>query len=169
MSIRVLADGADGFSLLSPANELMGWVRGRAIGVTGFADEDEVVRVAVHAYRKVAAWLERQGLTALLPIGGGMPSIVHDGAHRWITVDRQPVARILTSAPHHAPSPAASFEIVLRGSVSEGVAIHAALIALNASHGNAKTADIAWPARRGGARAPAASVAPTTHLDLEVR
>lgn len=168
MSIRVLADGADGFSLLSPANELVGWVRGRAIGITGFADEDEVVRVAVRAYRKVAAWLERQGLHTLLPLGGGAPTIVHDGAHRWITIDRQPVARILSSTPHDAPSPATSFEIVLRGSVSEGVAIHAALIALQTAHGNANTADIAWPARRGGARAPA-SVAPTTHLDLEVR
>jgi hypothetical protein len=29
MSIRVLADGADGFALLSPRGELVGWVRRR--------------------------------------------------------------------------------------------------------------------------------------------
>jgi hypothetical protein len=165
MSVRVVADGADGFSLLSPTNELLGWVRGRAIGVTGLADDDEAVRVAVRVYRKVAAWLERQGLRALLPIGGSAPRFVHDGAHRWITIDRHPVARLLSGAPHDAPSSAASFEIVLRGSVSEGVAIHAALIALHAAH-NVSSADIAWPARRGLTRT-AAAVTPTTHLDLE--
>jgi nucleotide-binding universal stress UspA family protein len=39
MSIRVVADGADGYRLLSANNELAGWVRGRAIGVAGFADD----------------------------------------------------------------------------------------------------------------------------------
>ena len=164
MTVRVVADGADGYRLLSPTNEVVGWLRGRAIGVTGSASEDAAVVAATRAYGALARWLERQQLPPLPPLGDEPSRFVHDGAHRWILVGRVPVARFaaasLSAADAHA------FEIILKGSVSEGMAIHAALVALGAAQGRIDAADIAWAGRRkkaGGDGSPT----PTTHMDLE--
>src|SRR4029079_13869328 len=69
MSIRVLADGADGFALFSPRGHLVGWIRGRAIGVAGFIDEPTAISAALHANRVLSEWLERNGLQPLAKFG----------------------------------------------------------------------------------------------------
>jgi hypothetical protein len=171
MSIRVLADGADGYRLFSPRNELVGWVRGRVVGVNGFASQEVAIDCAVKAYRVLAPWLERRGLQPLPPIGDVTPRLVHDGAHKWIACDRVPVARLPEDAPiRGAERKCHSFEIVLRGAVSAGMAIHAALIAVRAAHGRIVVADIAWP-RRGipspSRSAELAAAALITHSQLE--
>jgi len=149
MSIRVLADGADGFALLSPRGELVGWIRGRAIGVSGFHDETAAIDAAVRANRVLAEWLERNGLPPLATFCDATPEVVHDGAHRWILVDRVPVARLPEPAPTVGDdSLAHSFEIVLRGIVNEGLSIHAALIALRAARGDIDASHIRWPLER---------------------
>jgi hypothetical protein len=104
---------------LSPSNQLMGWVRGRAIGVSGFSDEAE----------------------------SDPARLIHDGAHRWVLIGRVPVARLPTGTPAEVGANTHAFEIVLKGSISEGMTIHAALVALCAAHGGIAAADIAWPAR----------------------
>jgi hypothetical protein len=139
MSIRVLADGADGFALLSPRGELVGWVRGRAIG-----------EAAVRSNRVLSEWLERNGLPALASFPDATPSVVHDGAHRWILSRGVPVARLPEPAPTSGDdSLAHAFEIVLRGIVNEGMSIHAALIALRAARGDIDANHIRWPIERG--------------------
>jgi hypothetical protein len=46
-----------------------------------------------------------------------------------------------------------AFEIVLKGAMGEGIAIHAAIIALRAAHGAIDEADLAAPPRRPSRRA----------------
>jgi len=166
MSIQVVADGADGYRLLSADDEVVGWVRGRAVGVSGFESEEAVTSAAIHAYGVLAAWLERQHLHGLAELGEDRAQFVHDRAHRWIVIGRIPVARLQTGTPYDPDARTRSFEIVLKGSISEGMAIHAALVALRAAHGRIDAADIAWADRDKnlGARD---SIAPRTHLQLE--
>jgi hypothetical protein len=166
MMVQVIADGADGYRLMSADNTVVGWVRGRAIGVAGFDDEQAVVSAAIRAYGALAAWLDRQHLPALPPLGAERARFVHDGAHRWIVVGRAPVARFPVAAAYDGTSSGYAFEIVLRGAVSDGMAIHAALIVLRAVRGNVDGADIAWSTRRT-AVGVSTRLAPTTHLDLE--
>jgi hypothetical protein len=168
MMIRVLADGADGYRLVSADDTVVGWVRGRAIGVCGFRNEENAVSAALRAYCALSPWLERQHLDPLPALGEDPARCVHDGAHRWILVGRVPVARLPSGTPYDAGAGDHSFEIVLKGSISEGMAIHAALVVVRATHDNVDAADISWAARRNVLGA-SASLAPTTHLDLEAR
>jgi hypothetical protein len=166
MSIRVVADGADGYRLLSANNELAGWVRGRAIGVAGFADEGALMSAAIRSYRVLADWLEQQHLHPLPELGEEPARWIHDGAYRWLLVGRVPVARLPPGTPSGAAATAHAFEIVLKGSVSEGMTIQAALVALRVAHERIAAADVARSGRSNafGARS---SRAPTTHLELE--
>lgn len=143
MTIRVVADGADGYRLLSADGAVVGWARGRAVGVTGFESDAAAVRAAIRAHDVLSAWVERQHLHPLPALDHEPARFVHDGAAR-----------------EHA------FEIVLKGEISEGIAIHAALLALRAAHGKIDAADITW-ASRASAAATSMALAPTTHLDLE--
>ncbi len=155
MSIRVVDDGAGGYTLLSRDNVQAGWVRGAAVGVTGFATEDEAIAAAVRAYRALVPWVERNHLKPLVPIREGPMRLVHDGAHRWIAFDNIPIARLPNATPHdRADAAQHAFEIVLRGAVSDGMGIHAALIALRIAKGHVEAAEIAWrPRPQHGVRA----------------
>lgn len=149
MSIRVLADGSDGFALFSPHGELVGWVRGRAIGVAGFRDEAAAIAAAVRANRVLSEWLERNGLPRLAEFDASQTRVVHDGAHRWILSDRVPVARLPEPVPTTGDdSLTRAFEIVLRRPIAEGLAIHAALIAVRAARGDIDASHIRWPLER---------------------
>lgn len=166
MSIQVVPDGDDGYRLLSANNDLVGWVRGQAIGVSGLTDDDSLTLAAMRSYGALSAWLERQHLYPLPEVGGEPFRWIRDGAHRWLLVGRVRVARL--AARHDAGPKTPAFEIMLKGSISEGMAIHAALVALRAAHGNIHAADIAWAGRSQsfGARS---SLTPTTHLELEAQ
>jgi len=149
MSIRLLTDGVDGFALLSPRGELVGWIRGRAIGISGFADEPAAIEGAARATRVLAKWLERNCLPRVAEFGEDTPRVVHDGAHRWIMSGGRRVARLPEPAPTTGDdSLTHSFEIVLRGIVNEGAAIHAALVALGAARGDIDASHIHWPLER---------------------
>lgn len=166
MSVRVVADGADGYRLLSANNELVGWVRGRAIGVAGFADDRAATSAVLRAYPALAAWLDRQHLHPLAELTDDAPRLVHDGAHRWLLVGSVPVARLPTGTPYASGTETHAFEIVLKGEISEGMMIHAALVALRESHGSIDAADIVWSKRRS-AIGTDPRLALTTHLDLD--
>ncbi len=166
MSIRVVSDGADGYRLLSPDGDMVGWVRGRAIGVNGFPSEDAAVAAAIRSYRVLAPWLERQHLHPLATLGDEPARLVHDGAHRWVQVGRVPVARLSVEGHTGSGDATHTFEIVVKGTISEGMAIHAALVTVRAANGTFGAADISWaPRRTAGA---VSSIAPVTRLELEV-
>jgi len=161
MSVRVLSDGTDGYCLVSPKNELVGWTRGRIVGVNGFEDEHAAILAAVRSYRVLSPWLERQRLQPLPPIHDTPPRVVDDGAHRWVLVGRVPVARLVAAAEATRESVdglshRSAFEIVLKGAIGEGIAIHAAIIALRAAHGVIEAADLTPPPRRSSTRAVSA-------------
>jgi hypothetical protein len=164
ISVQIIGDGADGYRLLSANNDLVGWVRGKAIGVSGLADEESIASAALRSYEALSAWLERQHLHPLPALGGDVPRWIHDGAHRWLLVGRVPVARLPPNAA--GASSAHAFEIVLKGSISEGMAIHAALVALRAAHGTIDPADVAW-AGSTHASGVRSSRTPASHLELE--
>jgi hypothetical protein len=168
MTIRVIADGADGYRLLSQDSTVVGWIRGRAIGVAGFDDDEAVIAAAMRGYVVLASWLDRQHLHPLPSLGKEEARCLHDGAHRWIVVGGAPVARFVPARERDPGSCGQAFEIVLRGPISEGMAIHAALIVLRAAHGKIAAADIAW-AQRSNTVGAGSILAPTTHLDLEAR
>ena len=165
MNVQVMSDGADGYRLLSAENELLGWVRGQAIGVSALANDDAVVSAAVRAYYALSDWLERQHLHPLPELGGEPFHLLHDGAHQWLLVGRHPVARLLTETPYNAKPKTHAFEILLKGSISEGMAIHAALVVVGAAHENITAADIAWADRRKAAGARSL-ITPTTHMEM---
>jgi hypothetical protein len=165
MSIQVVSDGADGYRLLSADNALLGWVRGRAVGVGGLANEAAIAPAAIRSYVTLAGWLERHHLHPLLALTDDPARFVHDGAHRWLMVGRIHVARLRRGTPYDASNESPSFEILLKGSISEGMAIHAALVALHAAHGSVEAADIAW-AGRSKPIGSSSRLAPITHLEL---
>ena len=167
-TVRVIADGADGYRLLSADDAVIGWLRGRAIGVNGFDHEGDAVSAAIRAYAVLAPWLERQQLHPLSALGDEPARCVHDGAHRWLLTGRVPVARLRTGTPYDPGARGHAFEIVLKGSISDGMAIQAALVVLRAARGKIDAADISWASRRKAVGA-SASLAPVTHLDLESR
>jgi hypothetical protein len=148
MNIHVVADGADGYRLISSEDAVVGWIRGRVIGVGGFDDEAAAVSAAIRSYRALASWLEQQELHPFASLDDAPPKFVHDGAHRWLLIGRVPVARIPTAPAHGPARRARTFEIVLKGTVSEGMAIHAALVILRAAHGDTGSADVAVRAQR---------------------
>ena len=115
MTIRIIADGADGYRLLSEDSTAVGWIRGRAIGVAGFDDEEAVIAAAMRAYVALASWLERQHLPALPTLGPEEVRHIHDGAHRWIVVGGAPVARFVPARDRDPASCGLAFDIVLRG------------------------------------------------------
>lgn len=166
MSVHVVADGADGYRLLSPEDAVVGWVRGRVIGVGGFESEAAAVSAAIRSHRALASWLERQRLRPLPALTDEPPRFVHDGAHRWLLIGRVPVARIPAGPPRGADSRAYSFEIVLKGTVSEGMVIHAALFAVYAARGQVESDDLAT-GRGNRTIGSSASLGPTTYLESE--
>jgi hypothetical protein len=141
MSLRVTSDGAGGYRLLSSQEYISGWVRGRIIGVAGFHEEDDAIDAAVRAYGVLAAWLSQQRLPSLPAFGCEPAHIIHDGAYRWIIIGRTPIARLTDGASNNS-APAAGFEILLRGSTGDGMAIHAGLIAVRAAAGKIGVADV---------------------------
>ena len=167
MSAHVIADGADGYRLVSADDNVVGWVRGRVIGVSGFEDEGAAVSAAIRSHRALASWLERQHLHPLPALEDAPPKFVHDGAHRWLVIGRVQVARIPAATSHGADPRSHTFEIVLKGAVSEGMAIHAALVTLQAAHGQTDPADVS--VGRQPTAAHSSGLAPTTHLDSEAR
>ena len=167
-TVRVIADGADGYRLLSPDDDVTGWVRGRAIGVSGFDHEDGAASAALRAYGVLASWLERQQLHPLPTLGDQPARRVHDGAHLWILIGRVPAARLRTGTPYDLRARGHAFEIVLKGPISEGIAIQAALVVLRAARGNIDAADVSRASRRSRVGA-SSSLAPIAHLDLEPR
>jgi hypothetical protein len=168
MSIRVVADGADGYRLFSPANQVVGWVRGRVIGVSGFENENVAVSAAIRSYGVLAPWLEQQRLHPFPALPDGPVRFVHDGAHRWILIGRVPVARFPDGTRRDSGARGHAFEIVLKGSVSEGMIIHAALVTLHAAHGKITPADVSGPARQNTVGASDV-LAPITHREQEAR
>lgn len=166
MTIRVLPDGADGYHLLAPNDDaIVGWVRGQAIGVSGFQSDVAAATSAVRCYPVLASWLERQHLAPLPLFGDEAPQVVHDGAHRWILIGRVLVARLRAEPSQEDGALTHAFEIVLRRELSEGMAIHAALVAVRSAHGTIGAADIAWAPRRRGERRSLPT--PFTHLELD--
>jgi hypothetical protein len=106
--------------MVSPRHDVVGWTRGRVLGVTGFATQAQAVAAALRAHRVLVPWLERQGLQPLPPRGEDAMRLVRDDARRC-----------------HA------FEIVLSEPLSGGMAIHAALITVHGAHGRIGVADVA--------------------------
>lgn len=152
MSIRVIGDGSGGYRLLSAKEFVSGWSRGRVVGVGGFHEEDDAIDAAVRTYVVLGAWLAHQRLPPLPSFECEPARIIHDGAYRWILIGRTPIARLIDDASN-ADRSGSAFEIVLHGPISEGMAIHAALIAVRAAAGKI-TADDVRPAlnvaRRNG-------------------
>jgi hypothetical protein len=162
MNIRVLADGADGYRLLNPDDGIVGWVRGRVVGVAGFTDQPSTIMAALNAFRRLAAWQEGEKGRPLPSIDGLTVSVVHDGAYTWLAAGHVPVARLIRRATNDfATSAEHAFEILLHGRVSDGTAIRAALIAVETLTGGNDSADITWPASKSG------PVAAVTRLNLD--
>lgn len=166
MTIKVLADGADGYQLIGENGEVMGWVRGRAVGVTGFRCEEDAINAAVAAHRALADAAPRLGLAALPPIRTGPVRLVHDGSDRWVAQEMTPIARLLALPDRRlADAPCRhAFEVLLRGSrISDGAAIGGALHVIRALRPDTDSARIVWPAAKGLTSGPAA----TTDVRLE--
>jgi hypothetical protein len=157
MNIHVISDGADGYRLLTPEDEIVGWVRDRVVGVIGFQDEASAASAAVRAFRTIASWLARHALGALPTIDDGKLSVADDGAYMWIVAGQVPVARLVTRTPADFSSRNEhGFEIVLRGSVTDGTVIRAALLAVETVTGPNTSADIAWAATPSVTGSPSA-------------
>jgi len=149
MSIRVLPDGADGYRLLDPNDGIIGWVRGRVIGVAGFPDQPSAIMAALRAFRKLAAWVGSEQQRVIPSTEGQTISVVHDGAYKWLAVGHVPIARLTVRASSEfAISPDHAFEMVLHGRVSEGAAIRAAVIAVETLTGENDSVEIEWPMRK---------------------
>jgi hypothetical protein len=173
MSVRVIGDGANGYRLFSPDDEMVGWIRGRALGVSGFDDEAAAVSAAIRSYCSLRSWLERQGLHPLPALGDDPPRCARQGECRSILIGRVQVARLPAGTPYDPKAETHSFEIVLTHDISEGMGIHAGLVALRAAHPAVVAADIAWASRTRHTNNDnddsRSTHNPTTHLQLEAR
>jgi len=140
VSVRIVHDDADGFYLKSPDDDVVGWVRHGIVGVTGFDDRASAIDGACAASRVLEAWLARQRLPPLSATGEVPTRVMGDGKY--------------------------AFELSMSASMSDGMAIHAALIALRAAQGQIDTAHITWPSRRNPRGNAAGAPLPTTELRM---
>ncbi len=132
--IRVLADGEQRHRLEDAEGRLIGWIRRRAVGFSGFASERHAVTAAAHGWRALESVLRREyaGWPRFEPALDEL-HLVHDGAHEWISDGRTPLARLIRP-PADGGSDETTFaiEFVLPSFATEGVAIAAAQVVAKA-------------------------------------
>lgn len=120
--IRVIWDGDGHYRLLDHDDRELGWIRGRAIGVRGFASEEDA-RAAAPLGRAALGNVLAHHSGRVLPPARAPLRLVHDGAHEWVSDGRVPVARL--GRPRDAGG-TFSLEWVLPQNVPDAVAVDAA-------------------------------------------
>src|SRR4051812_12851418 len=101
MSVRLLADGADGYRLVDADDGIVGWVRGRVIGVAGYPDQNSAIVAALRAFGGLAAWVQSE----IASPGSRSISLVYDGAYKWLAAGGVPVARLIPRPSERVESP----------------------------------------------------------------
>lgn len=131
--IRVLADGEQRHRLEDADGRLLGWIRRRAVGLRGFASERDAMTAAVDGWRALETALRREyaGWPRFEPALTRL-RLVHDGAHKWISDGRTPLARIVRPPADRGSDASYAIEFVLPSYASEGVAIAAAQVVARA-------------------------------------
>lgn len=150
--VNVHADGDDRHRLEDHAGAQVGWIRGRAIGFIGIAEERDALRAAAAGSRALQAALRRQypGWPRYEPAVERL-RLVHDGAYEWVSDGSVPIARLVRPAAD-ASRPRFGLEYVLPSFASEGATIAIAQALASALHEHLVPARP--PARMRDARRP---------------
>ncbi|GLC25157.1 hypothetical protein [Roseisolibacter agri] len=143
--LRVLADGEDRHRIEDATGREVGWIRGRIIGLCGFADERHAIAATAPAWRALDAVLRRTfaGWPRYAPAFDAL-RVIHDGIDEWLSDGHTRLALVLR-APHdtHVDAPHAyglTLAFALPSYAHEGLAVAAAQLMGEAVHALASEA-----------------------------
>jgi len=126
--IKVFMDGNDDrLRLENEWGQRLGWIRGQAIGFSGFPSPEAAKLAAVRAWRALEMILLRDypGRIAR-PINESNVGIVHDGAYEWIADGNRPLARLLPPNAHRNSEDSFALELLVPSYATHHVTIAAA-------------------------------------------
>ena len=138
--LRVLADGEDRHRIEDAAGREVGWIRGRVIGLCGFADVSHAMAAAAPAWRALDAVLRRTfaGWPRYAPAFDALRPM-HDGIDEWLTDGHTRIALVMRTPqdPWHDASHAHGLTLAfaLPSYAHEGLAVSAAQLMGEAVHG----------------------------------
>lgn len=141
--LRVLADGEDRHRIEDAAGREVGWVRGRVIGLCGFADEPRAIAAAAPAWRALDAVLRRTfaGWPRYAPAFDAL-HLIHDGIDEWLSDGHTRIALVMRApqdswhgASHaHGHAHGLTLAFALPSYAHEGLAVSAAQLMGEAVH-----------------------------------
>lgn len=122
-TVRVVSCGDSKYRLERPFREVVGWIHGRALGLTGFKSESEALATAPSLRRTLNELLRGQlGCSVRREMASHRLRLVHDGAYEWIASENGPIARLHRPGTTASPGDTFALEFVLPSYVSEHVA-----------------------------------------------
>lgn len=155
--LSVFETGDDSFRLSNSKDEEVGWIRGRALGMSGLSGEQAAIAAAVAGGDALAGWLERQsGNSEEIIRSSGRVKIVNvpgtvevDAAAEvkpadedWVVRGKERIARLYTDESGGGYA----VEFLLPSYVRSGTVISAAQVVYNAVkkvRGAASASDVA--------------------------
>jgi hypothetical protein len=128
--LNVFETGEDTFRLSNSRDEEIGWVRGGALGLSGFSSEEAAVEAAVRGSSALLAYLDRvSGTTEAAEAAKGKVEIVNDGTTEWVTRGKTQLARLYRPQSDGGNY---SVEFTLPSYVRSGTVISAAQVVYHA-------------------------------------
>jgi hypothetical protein len=121
--VRVVSEGDSKYRLEGPSGSDLGWIRGRAVGVTGYKSAGEALAAALSLRRTVDETLRQFADSPRHELASKTVRLVHDGAHEWLAAGNVPIARLHRPGTRSSPHDAYALEFVLPSRIPESVAI----------------------------------------------
>jgi hypothetical protein len=133
--VRVVSEGDSKYRLEGPSGSDLGWIRGRAVGVTGFKSEREALGAALSLRRTVDESLRRFEDSPRQELAPKPVRLVHDGAYEWLAAGNVPIARLHRPGTRVSPDDAYALEFVLPSRIPESVALMVAQVLADRTQG----------------------------------
>lgn len=146
--LNVFETGEESFRLSNSNDEEVGWIRGDALGFTGFDTEDAAIAAALRGGDALRGYLERlSGTSEVIEESKGKVKLVHDGAYEWVTRGSTQLARLYRPEPDSAQRKRGVFavEFVLPSYVRSGTVISAAQVVYHAVSRVAESKGVSAP------------------------
>ncbi|HLV26868.1 MAG TPA: hypothetical protein VKZ41_11165 [Gemmatimonadales bacterium] len=140
--LNVFETGEETFRLSNSRDEEIGWVKGGALGLSGFSTEEVAIESAVRGSDALLAYLDRvSGSSQVADAAKGSVKLVNDGAYEWVTRGKTLLARLYrpNEAARNRQFSGYAVEFVLPSYVRSGTVISAAQVVYHAVFGSSNS------------------------------